>query len=352
MAHLNGEPRKCPLDERHALENELIRIGNENKQNEIDRTTNERPYVGGLLPDGTKYCPYEYLYEIEQGQRFSQNPYLQPERDLPWLDLEHQHPNPYYRKPSSDWMTNYECWLRITHCQSMEVFYHGENPQLPPPRLNDMMMRSEFDFYGGSVQDFCQNWVQWMPFIRNKTYLDRVYQSVHTGCDFLDFSIKVPKEEARQFRKNCFVYSRAYLSLNYCLRYKGRKDNRKKLVDEYYRVQKSGKIKKRVRGNKFVTANLRVPYTAGYYPVQRFHNKEGPTDRMVCPESKKSREYPTTIYKQLVKWLKTGVIEFLGSTRKLGKAWINLARLFLAIIVEPFKPRVCLGKRIYFKKFS
>ena len=352
MAHLNGEPRKCPLDERHALENELIRIGNENKQNEIDRTTNERPYVGGLLPDGTEYCPYEYLYEIEQGQRFSQNPYLQPERDLPWLDLEHQHPNPYYRKPSSDWMTNYECWLRITHCQSMEVFYHGENPQLPPPRLNDMMMRSEFDFYGGSVQDFCQNWVQWMPFIRNKTYLDRVYQSVHTGCDFLDFSIKVPKEEARQFRKNCFVYSRAYLSLNYCLRYKGRKDNRKKLVDEYYRVLKSGKIKKRVRGNKFVTANLRVPYTAGYYPVQRFHNKEGPTDRMVCPESKKSREYPTTIYKQLVKWLKTGVIEFLGSTRKLGKAWINLARLFLAIIVEPFKPRVCLGKRIYFKKFS
>ena len=342
MAHLNGEPRDCPLQERHALENELINIGKKAKKETIDRSTEERPFVGGILPDGSAFCPYEYLYEIEMGQRFADNPYLQSERDLPWLDLDHQHPNPYYQKPSSDWLTNYQCWKRVTHCQSMEVFFHGENPDLPAPRLNDMLMRSEHDFYGGSVQDFCHNWVQWMPLIRNKEYLDRVYSSVHTGCDFLHFSHKVHKKNAKQFRKNCFVYSKAFLSLNYCLRYKGQRRDRKQKVDEFLKRGKKGKIRK--SNHQVLTVDRRVPYTAGFFPVRRFPNKDGPTDRMVCPESKKSREYPTTIYKQLVKWLKAGVIEFLGSTRELGKAWIMTARLFLAIIVEPFKPRVCLGK--------
>lgn len=62
MAHLNGEPRDCPLDERHALENDLVRQGKESQRNRIDRTSDERPYVGGLLPGGEEYCPYEYLY--------------------------------------------------------------------------------------------------------------------------------------------------------------------------------------------------------------------------------------------------------------------------------------------------
>jgi len=181
-----------------------------------------------------------------------------------------------------------------------------------------------------------------MPFIRNKEYLDRVYQSVHTGCDFLHFSKKVTKQNAQQYRRNCFVYSKAFLSMNYCLRYKGQKKERKRLVDEFLKEKRGGKINKRT--GKFITFDRRVPYTAGYFPVARYSNKEGPSDRMICPESKRSRQYPTTIYKQLVKWLKVGVIEFLGCTRELGKAWINLARLFLAIIVEPLKPRVCLGE--------
>ena len=205
-----------------------------------------------------------------------------------------------------------------------------------------MLMRSEHDFYGGSVQDFSMNWIRYAHLIDDERYLDKVYETVHTGVDFLDFSIKVPRRKAGRFRKNCYVYSRAYKNLEYCLRYKGSKVGRKRMVDNFLLKKPT---KKRKHDGTFVSSEPKdVPYTAGYYPVQRFHNKDGPDDRMVCPESKKSREYPTTIYKQLVKWLKTGVIEFLGSTRKLGKTWINLARLFLAIIVEPFKPRVCLGK--------
>ena len=161
-------------------------------------------------------------------------------------------------------------------------------------------MRSEHDFYGGSVQDFSMNWIRYAHLIDDERFLDKVYESIHTGVDFLDFSIKVPRQKAGRFRKNCYVYSRAYQNLEYCLRYKGTKIGRKRKVDNFLQ-RKSGKIRK--PDGIFVSKKgLGVPYTAGYYPVKRMVNKADQVDHMICPISKKSLDYPTTIAKVLTEF--------------------------------------------------
>ena len=156
-------------------------------------------------------------------------------------------------------------------------------------------MRSEHDFYGGSVQDFSMNWIRYAHLIDDERFLDKVYETVHTGVDFLDFSHKVPRHKAGRFRKNCYVYSRAYQDLEYCLRYKGTKKGRKRMVDNFLQNKKT---KKRKRDGTFVSGKPKVvPYTAGYYPVKRMVNKADQVDHMICPASKLSLDYPTTISK-------------------------------------------------------
>ena len=278
MASLNGEPRNCPKSERHAIEKELIAEGERLNSRDPDF----RPDVGGILPDGTLYDPWTFLGEIHAGERYGHNPFLADLRQLPWLDSEHTQPNPSYRKPHPSWMSNYRCWREITDAQVSEVFYYGQNPDLPNPRLCDMLMRSEFDFYGGSVRDFSPNWIRYAHLIDDERYLDKVYESIHTGVDFLDFSKKVPRREAGRFRRGCYVYSKPFKSLDYCLRYKGTKVGRKRMVDTFLRGQAG---KKRKRDGSFITTKPRdVPYTAGYYPVQRLVNAADQVNYMICPE--------------------------------------------------------------------
>ena len=160
----------------------------------------------------------------------------------------------------------------------------------------DMLMRSEHDFYGGSVQDFSMNWIRYAHLIDDERFLDKVYGTVHTGVDFLDFSCKVPRKDAGRFRKNCYVYSRAYQNLEYCLRYKGSKTGRKRMVDNFL---KNKATKKRKRDGTFVSGTPKtVPYTAGYYPVKRMVNQADNVEYMICPLSKLSQDYPTTISKE------------------------------------------------------
>ena len=156
-------------------------------------------------------------------------------------------------------------------------------------------MRSEHDFYGGSVQDFSMNWIRYAHLIDDERFLDKVYETVHTGVDFLDFSCKVPRHKAGRFRQNCYVYSRAYQHLGYCLRYKGTKIGRKRIVDRFLE-RRSNKIRKR-DGTYISSIPKAVPYTAGYYPVKRMVNQADQVEYMICPASKRSLDYPTTIAK-------------------------------------------------------
>ena len=278
MASLNGEPRNCPRSERHAIEQNLIRFGEELNS----RPDDYKPEVGGIFPDGSLYCPWTFLAEIHNGTRYGHNPFLADLRQLPWLDQEHTQPNPSYRVPHRSWMSNYRCWREITDAQICEVFYYGENPDLPNPRLHDMLMRSEHDFYGGSVQDFSPNWIRFAHLIDDERYLDKVYESVNQGVDFLDFSKKVPRQKAGRFRPGCYVYSKAYHHLEYCLRYKGSKTRRKRIVDNFLNQHK-GKIRK--RDGKFITKKLKkVPYTSGYYPVRRQVHASDQVEYMICPQ--------------------------------------------------------------------
>ena len=282
MASLNGEPRACSKTERHAIERELISEGE--KLN--SRSEDYRPDVGGILPGGALYDPWKFLSEIHSGDRYGHNPFLADVRQLPWLDKQHTQPNPSYQKPHSSWMSNYRCWREITDAQICEVFYYGENPDLPNPKLCDMLMRSEFDFYGGSVRDFSPNWVRYAHLITDERYLDKVYESIHTGVDFLDFSKKVPRRQAGRFRRGCYVYSKAYHHLEYCLRYKGTRVGRKRIVDLFL-SRKAGKVRK--RDGTYVSSVPRgVPYTCGYYPVQRLVNAADQVDYMICPAVSRS----------------------------------------------------------------
>ena len=139
------------------------------------------------------------------------------------------------------------------------------------------------------------NWIRYAHLIDDERFLDKVYESIHTGVDFLDFSVKVPRRKAGRFRKNCYVYSRAYKHLEYCMRYKGSRNGRKRLVDNFLK-NKLGKT--RNRDGQFVSRKPKeVPYTAGYYPVKRMVNSADQVDHMICPISKKSLDYPTTIAK-------------------------------------------------------
>ena len=156
-------------------------------------------------------------------------------------------------------------------------------------------MRSEHDFYGGSVTDFAPNWIRYAHLIDDARYLDKVYEIVNVGVDFLDFSCKIPRHRAGRYRRGCYVYSKAYQNLEYCLRYKGTKIGRKRMVSNFL-ARKVGKIRK--RDGTYVSAMPRgVPYTAGYYPVKRMTNSSDQVNYMICPASKKSLDYPTTISK-------------------------------------------------------
>ena len=216
MASLYNEPRDCPRDERHQLENDLITFGQEINQRDPDY----RPDVGGILPGGELYDPWVFLHEIHMGYRYGNNPFLADLRQLPWLDSEHTQPNPEYRVPHHSWMSNYRCWRELTDAQICEVFYYGSNPDLPNPKLRDMLMRSEHDFYGGGVRDFSPNWIRYAHLVTDERFLDKVYESISVGVDFLDFSKKVPRRKAGRFRRGCYVYSKPYHNLEYCLRYK------------------------------------------------------------------------------------------------------------------------------------
>ena len=131
MASLNNEPRKCSPTERHQIENDLIKAA-EQLQNVCK---DSRPDVGGILPDGSLYDPYKFLHEIHLGIRYGHNPFLDDLRQLPWQDKARTIPNPQYQIPSPLNMTNYQCWREITDAQVSEVFYYGQNPQLPNPKV-------------------------------------------------------------------------------------------------------------------------------------------------------------------------------------------------------------------------
>lgn len=131
MASLNGEPRNCSPAERHEIENDLIRHAEQLQCQSPD----QRPYVGGILPDGTLYDPYRFLHEIHLGVRYGHNPFLDDLRQLPWLDSAHTQPNPAYQIPDPSFMSNYRCWREITDAQICEVFYYGQTPNLPNPKV-------------------------------------------------------------------------------------------------------------------------------------------------------------------------------------------------------------------------
>ena len=131
MASLNGEPRNCPPKERQQIENDLIRFAERLQQ----QGSSHRPEVGGILPGGELYDPYDFLYEIHMGQRYGHNPFLDDLRQLPWSDPERTQPNPCYVRPSRTSMSNYQCWREITDAQICEVFYYGKNPDLPNPKV-------------------------------------------------------------------------------------------------------------------------------------------------------------------------------------------------------------------------
>ena len=132
MASLNGEPRNCPQSERNEIENELIRHAEQLNR----KAANSRPDVGGILPDGSLYDPYLFLHEIHMGHRYGHNPFLADVRQLPWLDKSHTQINPDYQRPSPHTMSNYRCWREITDAQICEVFYYGQNPELPNPKVS------------------------------------------------------------------------------------------------------------------------------------------------------------------------------------------------------------------------
>ena len=133
MASLNGEPRDgpVPVAERNQIESELIYAGEKLAQ----RSPDYRPDVGGILPDGTLYCPYKFLHEIRTGERYGHNPFLADIRLMYWTDETQTSVRTNYEVPSSSNMSNYQCWREITDAQVCEVFYYGQNPHLPNPKV-------------------------------------------------------------------------------------------------------------------------------------------------------------------------------------------------------------------------
>ena len=133
MASLNGEPRDgpVPVAERNQIESELIYEG----EKLANRPSDYRPDVHGILPDGSPYDPYDFLHEIHTGQRYGHNPFLHDLRQTYWTDTSYTQVRPDYVRPHPTNMSNYQCWLEITDAQICEVFYYGQNPDLPNPKV-------------------------------------------------------------------------------------------------------------------------------------------------------------------------------------------------------------------------
>ena len=295
----------------------------------LDKIANTRPIIPGDVStyptvravniDEEEIDLVKWLNEVYAGLRFASNELIQHHEQI--LD--------------NHSLTNHELWQKVAIILIAEFKWSSKQSMDYKPNMEDLIFRHKSDFYGGVWNAFGDNWQEFIDLLDDEELKDELKETLKFGVDTSSFSRKKTEKDGAIFRsKSKPVVTVPVFNEDYRRQFRGRHPDKRKLKFKYKRVRRGLKL------DVMEPALLGRP--VAHRPLLLKDKKKGVLPG-IFKTSKKSLDCQETICDKLLEWIEMRAIEYVGRKTDLHEGQrLDLVNTFLPMVVEMFKPRLCL----------